>query len=136
MESVRGACVSGSESVADLVGEVVLRTGRRTFYVVDANEQLRGLVTLRELARTAPEARAHTRVDAIMLPAAGLALLTPEESGWEAFRRMADRNVNQLPVVANGRLVGALTRERLMALVQAGAALALEEGSTERHPQA
>ena len=136
MESVRGACVSGSESVADLVGEVVLRTGLRTFYVVDANEQLRGLVTLRELARTAPEARAHTRVDAIMLPAAGLALLTPEESGWEAFRRMADRNVNQLPVVANGRLLGALTRERLMALVQAGVALALEAGTAERHSQA
>jgi CBS domain-containing protein len=73
MESVRGDCVSGSESVADL------------------------------------------------------ALLTPEESGWEAFRRMVDRNVNQLPVVANGRLVGALTRERLMALVQAGAALARED---------
>ena len=40
-----------------------------------------------------------------------------------ALRRMAERNVNQLPVVADGRLLGAVTRERLIALVQAQLAL-------------
>jgi Zn-dependent protease len=132
MEPVRDACVSGSESVADLVAELVLRTGLRTFYVVDREERLLGLVTLRELAGIPPEARTDTRVDAVMLPAASLAVLAPFESGWTAFRRMADHNVNQLPVVAEGRLVGALTRERLMALVQAGVALTPDAGVPRR----
>jgi Zn-dependent protease/CBS domain-containing protein len=136
MESVDDACVAGSESVAELVAETVLRTGLRTLYVVDPERHLRGLVTLRELAQTAPEERPHTRVDEVMVPAASLAVLAPAESGWTAFQRMADRNVNQLPVVAGGRLVGALTRERLLAMVQAGVALALEEGSPERFPAA
>ena len=44
-------------------------------------------------------------------------------------RRMADRNVNQLPVVEDGRLVGALTRARLLTLVQAGMALRQREST-------
>jgi predicted transcriptional regulator len=39
---------------------------------------------------------------------------------------MAERNVNQLPVVQDGTLLGGLTRERLLALVQAGLALGRE----------
>jgi Zn-dependent protease/CBS domain-containing protein len=123
MDPVDQACVTGSESVADLVSDVVLHRGMRTFYVVEPSGRLRGMLTLAELARTPPEARPRTRVEEIMVPTDQLAVLRPDESGWTAFQRMADRNVNQLPVVEDGRLVGALTRARLLALVQAGMAL-------------
>ena len=119
MEPVRGACVSGSESVAELVGDAVLRRGLRTFYVVDGGGELQGLVTLRELARVPAAERAARRVRDVAIPAEQLAVLAPDDDGWVALRRMAERNVNQLPVVDEGRLLGAVTRERLIALVQA-----------------
>jgi len=122
MESVRGTCLRGDESVAEVAAESVLRRGVRTFYVIDAAGRLRGLLTLRELAGVAAEARSHTRIDEVMIQAPELAAIAPTETGWTAFQRMAERNVNQLPVVEDGVLLGALTRERLIALVQAGVA--------------
>jgi Zn-dependent protease len=131
MESVAGACLGGDERAADVAAEAVLRRGQRTFYIVDPAGDLRGLVTLRELVGIPAEERSNTRVDAVMIPAPELAIIGPLETGWAAFARMAERSVNQLPVVANGRLLGALTRERLIALVQAGLAL---EGEERRRP--
>ena len=94
-----------------------------TLYVADAFDHLRGLVTLAELANTPPDQRASTPIERVMRPAEQLETVTPDETTWTAFRKMAERNVNQLPVVAGGKLVGAVTRERLVHLVQAGVAL-------------
>jgi Zn-dependent protease len=127
MESVRGACLTGGENAAEVAVEAVLRRGQRTFYIIDRTGGLRGLLTLRELVRIPADERAHTRVDEVMIPAFELATIGPKETGWTAFARMAERNVNQLPVVMDGQLLGALTREQLIALVQAGMALRGEE---------
>lgn len=124
MEPAGRACVSGAETVGRLVAEVVLRRGVRTFYVVDPEGGLRGLVTLRELATVPSDAREGKRLEEIMIPVGRLEVLAPGDTGWTAFRRMAERNVNQLPVLEGGRLVGTLTRERLVALVQSQLALA------------
>jgi hypothetical protein len=51
MESVRGACLTGGENASAVTAEAVLRHGLRTFYVIDPAGRLRGLLTLRELAR-------------------------------------------------------------------------------------
>jgi CBS domain-containing protein len=115
--------VSGAETVAELASEAVLRRGLRTFYVVDASARLRGLLTLRELAAVPAADRATVRVDQVMVPVERLCVLHPDQTAWTAMRQMAERGVNQLPVVADGRLLGAVTRERLLRLVQGGLAL-------------
>ena len=122
-ESIAEACVSGAETVAELAAEAVLRHGLRTFYVVDSSGRLRGLATLRELASVPAADRAHVRVEQVMVPVSRLLVLHPDETAWAAMRRMAERGVNQLPVVADGRLLGAVTRERLLKLVQGSLAL-------------
>ena len=123
IERVEEATVSGGESVAQLANEAVLRRGLRTFYVVDPAGNLRGLATLRELASVPADARPHTRIDQVMLPAERVLVLQPRESAWVALQRMAEHGVNQLPVVDGGRLLGAVTRERLLGVVQAGLTL-------------
>jgi Zn-dependent protease len=123
MDSVQEATVSGAESVADVVAEAVLRRGIRTLYVVDPEARLRGLVTLRELAQVGAAERPQRSIEEIMRPLASLETLAPDDSGWLALRRMMERNVNQLPVVEEGVLLGSITRERLLALVQAELAL-------------
>jgi CBS domain-containing protein len=120
--------ISGAETVAALVTETVLRRGIRTFYVVDAAGRLAGLVTLRELAGVPSAERPTTRAMEVMVPSGSLAVLHPEESAWVAMKRMAERGVNQLPVVVDGRLLGAVTRERLLTVVQAGLTLESRAG--------
>ncbi|MEN8181662.1 MAG: site-2 protease family protein [Myxococcota bacterium] len=128
MATVEEARVARSETVEHLLTEAVLRRGQRTFYVVDRTGELLGLVTLRELSQVPADERAQRRLEEIMLDADRLALLLPEEDGWTALRRMAERRVNQLPVVRGGQLLGAVTRERLLAVVQTRLALADEGG--------
>jgi CBS domain-containing protein len=65
---------------------------------------------------------------------ARLAVLRPDETGWAALQRMAERNVNQLPVLEDGVLLGAITREQLLTLVQAALDLGAEAASGSRGP--
>ncbi len=132
MESVRDACVSGSETVAELASEAVLRRGLRTFYVVDSQGRLRGLVTLKELAQVPTGERGTLCLEDVMIPVDRLEVLAPDDDGWAALRRMSERAVNQLPILEDGRLLGALTRERLLALVQAQLALGTQPAGPAR----
>ncbi len=116
---VSGALLSGNESVAEVLDTMVLRQGRRTFFVVDPEGRLRGLVTLRELAQTPPAARDTTLAAQVMLGAEQLAVASPSDSGEAALSRMVELGVNQLPVISDGRLVGAVTREALLGVVRA-----------------
>jgi Zn-dependent protease len=136
MVAVEEACVARSEMVAHLMTESVLKRGLRTFYVMDGANELRGLVTLRELSRVPADERDLRRVEEIMLDVDRLALLSPDDDGWTALRRMAERNVNQLPVVQRGRLLGAVTRERLLAVVQARLALTDAQAGSGRSASA
>ncbi len=116
---VSEALLSGNESVAEVLDTMVLRQGRRTFFVVDPEGRLRGLVTLRELAQTPPAARATTLAAQVMLGAEQLAVASQSDSGEAALSRMVELGVNQLPVLSEGRLVGAVTREALLGVVRA-----------------
>ncbi len=116
---VAGSLLDGSEPVGEVLETRVLRQGRRTFFVVDSAGALRGLVTLKELARVSPAAREGTRVADVMVPADRLAVVSPSESGGSALERMVALSVNQLPVVSEGRLIGAVTREALLDVVRA-----------------
>jgi Zn-dependent protease/CBS domain-containing protein len=122
MDSVTAA-ISGEETVADLTSEAVLRHGVRTFYVVDSVGALLGLVTLRELAGVADEERGFTRARDVMRPLERLVVIEPNETAWSAVVSMTEHSVNQLPVVSDGKLVGSVTRERLLGLVQASVML-------------
>jgi len=121
LEPVRHATVSPDASVGDVVTAQVLRSGLRTLWVVDPQTgRLLGIATLRELANVPVERRAQTPVTAAMVPASSVASVSPSETALVGMQRLAAAGVNQLPVLEDGRLVGALTRERLLGLLQAG----------------
>jgi Zn-dependent protease len=126
MEPARGAYLSGSESVEEVVREALLRRGLRTFFVIGPHDELRGLLSLRELVAVPPERREATPVREIMLPLEQLTTLSPSETGWNALEKMTAQRVNQLPVVDRECLAGVITREQLLNLVQAAMALGLE----------
>jgi Zn-dependent protease len=121
LEPVRHAIVSPGATVAELVSAHVLRSGLRTLWVVDpASGRLVGIATLRELASLPHEARETTRIESVMLPAERATSVSPHDTALVGMQRLATAGVNQLPVLEDGRLIGALTRERLLGLLQAG----------------
>lgn len=121
LEPVRHATVSDDASVADLIASQILRSGLRTIWIVEpSSERLLGIATLRELSGVPPESRADTRVGSVMLPVSRATSVSPGDTAFVGMQRLATAGVNQLPVLEEGRLIGALTRERLLGLLQAG----------------
>ncbi len=98
-------------SLADFVEHYVLAQNVRAVPVVsEADGRILGLVTLQEV-RAVPRAEwSRTTVDQVMVPANRLKVATRDEPLVEALRDLSAEDLNQLPVVDRGRLVGLLTR--------------------------
>ncbi len=100
-------------TVAELVRGYVLPTGRRYFLVVD-DSRLRGMVTLHNI-RSVPQAEwESTPVSAMMTPAANLKTAHMNQSALSVMELMGEGDVNQVPVVSEGRVVGVVARDNLL----------------------
>jgi len=110
--------VSPNESVADLVGERMLRGEDRSFLVRYDDGGLAGIVTLSDVRRLAREQWDSARVTDIMTRFADLAFVTPDQPLETALKLLQEREVGQLPVVEEGRNpVGLLTRVGILRLI-------------------
>jgi Zn-dependent protease/CBS domain-containing protein len=116
--------VAGDRTLGQLVREEVLGAGRRCFLVTDEG-RLAGLVTLHQIKQVSPERRDTVRVDEVMTPAAQLAVVRPEDSMLAALQRMDDGDVAQLPVIADGKLLGMIGREEILHYVRTRAELGI-----------
>ena len=100
-------------SIASLVEQYMLGQGVRAV-IVGEDGRIVGLVSLTDVKRVPTAEWATTPLRAVMTPAANLVVVTPESSLQEALVRLAERDVNQLPVVRDGVLVGMLSRADLI----------------------
>jgi CBS domain-containing protein len=100
-------------TVADLIDGYMLQRSERAFPVLD-HDRLLGLICLDDVRTLQPGRRAGTRVAEIMTPVADLVDLSTADPVSLALTRLAERQVNQLPVVQNNRLIGLLTREAIL----------------------
>jgi Zn-dependent protease len=107
----------GSISVADMVEHHLLKSGTRCALIMDG-DRFRGLVTLHEVKKVPRDEWAATPLQAIMVPEAQLSQVTPETPVEAILQEMNQENVSQIPVVDDGKLVGVIGRDRLLALVQ------------------
>ena len=99
--------------IRTLVDEQLMPSGQRTF-PVERDSEFLGLVSLADLRKRPPKAWADTAVAEIMTPAANLISLTPRQDATEALALLAQTNLNQLPVVDDGKLVGFVRREDIL----------------------
>jgi Zn-dependent protease/predicted transcriptional regulator len=103
-------------SVDDYVHEV-LRTGRRCHVVTGAGRPV-GLVTLHS-ARTVPrEEWANTSIQAVMMPFDNAHCATPEEPALGVLQRMQTEDINQMPVISDGAIVGMIARDTILRVLQ------------------
>ena len=103
-------------SLEDYAREMV-RTGRRAHLVV-AGDQLVGLVTAEALNSVPQHDWDVTSVQAVMLPKDKLLWAAPEEPALTLLDRMRTIGLQQLPVIAGGSVVGVVTRDSIMRVLQ------------------
>jgi Zn-dependent protease/CBS domain-containing protein len=110
--------VPASASLAEFVENYVLAQNLRALPVVSGHDCLAGLVTLSEV-RAVPRADwATTTVDRVMIPRERLVVAQPDEPLDQALGDLSKNDLNQLPVVDHGELVGLLTRADVIRFLQ------------------
>jgi len=103
-----GLVVSPGLPIATLV-QYLVRSDDRGLPVTQ-DDRLVGLVSLSNIRAVPTDQWADTLVGAVMQPAASLPTATPEQPLAKAFEQLARQDVDQLPVLEGGRLVGMLQR--------------------------
>ncbi len=105
--------VPANISLQKLVDDYFLPRGLRSAMVTQL-DQLAGLITLADIRSTPREQWNEVPVGHAMIPVDRLHVVSPQQSLNDVLPLMAGRDVNQLPVVQDGRLVGVLSRDAIV----------------------
>jgi len=107
------AVVDGRADLQTFVEDSLLRTGRRCFLITE-NGATVGLITPHEV-KTVERARwPSTMVSEVMRPLDQLRTVTPDTPVADALEMIGQDDVNQLPVLANGQLIGMISRDHIL----------------------
>lgn len=102
-------------SPEDEVRFLAMRGGRRyTFFIIDAGDQVVGVVTEKEV--NVPGLDPRTPASQVMLTTATAAVVQAKDDAASIFQRMEQDQLWQLPVVSEGRVLGLVSRETLLRL--------------------
>ena len=119
--------LTGRENIQTFVDQYLLRTGHRCF-VVEEQSRIVGLITPHEIKSIPPAQWSYTTVDQVMRPLEELRTATGNTPAIEALEVMGREDVNQLPVVNNGQLVGMISRSNILSFLQTRAEILQLEG--------
>lgn len=103
-------------TIQQLVNQHILVSGIRCFPVV-ANDRVMGLVTLNNVKAVPPERWASQTVREVMTPLDRLKSVTVDEDLSTILRIMTEEDVNQVPVVEGGNIVGMIARDNLISFI-------------------
>jgi CBS domain-containing protein len=100
----------------------LLRTGKQCFLVRNG-QGVEGIITPYEVKETDRSRWPYTTVGQAMQPLDKLRAITPDTPVREAMEIMSREDVNELPVMRDGRIEGFITRGGVLRLLQTRAAL-------------
>lgn len=110
--------VSADLSVSDLFHEHIMGTEDRAFLVM-RGKNLEGIVTLDDVRKASRDSWDKTTVGEIMTPRAELETVAGNDRAVDALQKITGRDVNQLPVIDGGKLVGLINRRDILLWLQA-----------------
>ena len=102
------------------VESVAIPSGKRCFVVMDGDKFL-GLLTMQRLSEIPRNKWESTRVADVMVLPEKLITAQLDDDLTEVLERMGRADVNQLPVLAEGKFLGVVTRANLIAFLHAHA---------------
>ena len=104
-----------------VIREYIINSGQHCFVVIE-DGKLRGIVTLGDIQ--IPEKRwGSTRISDVMTPAERLKTAPPDQPAVDLLEQMEDYDIDQIPIVKGDKLVGMVTRERLLRFLKARSVL-------------
>ena len=109
--------VSPDLPISRLVDEYVMGTDERAFPVMQ-NDSLVGMVCLEDIRKVNRADWDTTNVSQVMTPVANLAVVNPREDVAVALNTLNQRDVRQVPVLQQGKLVGMLRRRDILKWLQ------------------
>jgi CBS domain-containing protein len=109
--------VDGNLDLQTFTNDYLLRTARRCFVVVQNGQQV-GLITANELKQVQRTRWPFTTIAQVALPLGKVHTVSPDTLLSQAWELMVREDVNQLPVIANGRLAGVISRGHVLQFLQ------------------
>ncbi len=100
-----------------LLDEHILSRSAR-YFAVAGGLRLAGVITSKDVRRFPKPAWPNTTVYQAMTPAERLTVVSPEVSLDDALQLMGKKNIQQLPVMEDGTLLGFVTRQDILRTVQ------------------
>lgn len=111
-------------TVQELVNEQILTGGRRCFPVA-ADNRVVGLITLNDVRGVPRNLWDTKKVSEAMIPADKMVSVAPNEDLVKVFQILTEKDINQVPVVEGGKVVGMIGRDALLAFVRVRADLGM-----------
>jgi CBS domain-containing protein len=118
--------VPANISLQELVDNYFLPHGLRSALVIQ-DDQLAGLITLGDIRHVPREQWGQVPVSHVMIPLDRLHVVSPQQNLNDVLPLMVSRDVNQLPVMENGRLVGVVSRDAIMRYLEVRRSLGLKD---------
>ncbi len=121
-------------------GAEVLRTGRRCHLVL-TDDRLVGMMNVHTLNSVPRDEWPHMSVQAVMIPREKILWASPDEPLLGLLERLLASDVNQMPVVGSSansgaHIIGMITRDSILRVVQTRAELAPLAEGVDRHADA
>jgi CBS domain-containing protein len=114
--------VDGNLNLRTFAENYLMRTGRRCFVVREDGRYI-GIVTVNELKKVESDRWPLTTVAQIAFPLERVHTVSPNTPLNQVLELMTSSDVNQLPVISNGELVGVITRSQVLQFLQTRAEL-------------
>jgi Zn-dependent protease/predicted transcriptional regulator len=104
-------------TVEQLIHDYILTSGRRCFPVVEAGSFL-GIMAFQDVKDVSRDQRASTTVRDAMTPLDKLKLVGPNDELSGVLELLTTADVNQVPVIENGRIIGMVGRDAVLSFIQ------------------
>ena len=110
--------VSPDITVDKLVNDYILPSGNRCLVVAEDSRVI-GLITLWDIKAVSKEQWPSKRVGEAMTPFDKLKWVSPDEDLATVMNTLTQHDINQLPVVKDGNIVGMIARDNVLAFINA-----------------
>ena len=108
--------ISPDISINRVVQDYIFVGGHRCF-MVTADGELQGILTLRNIKSVDQKNWESTPVGEVMTPSERLQAVQQEEEVLGAVERMEEYGISQMPVVSEGRIIGVIARDDVLRLL-------------------
>src|SRR5215469_11143597 len=111
------ATVPGYLSLRDFVDEYMLHSAGRCFLVAQDGRAI-GVITPNQTRAVPRDEWPQTSLQSVMRPLNTLLAVRPDMPAVKALELMSRENVQEMPVIANGKLEGLFSRSQLLRYIQ------------------